>query len=119
MKLHKLSSFAALSFCLAVCATVLRRDLSAQSTPTVRVQGDDIGGVVTGPKGPEAGVWVIAETGDLPTKFAKIVVTDDRGRFLLPGLPKASYKVWARGYGLLDSQPVQSATGKIIDLKTS
>ena len=49
----------------------------------------DIGGVVSGPNGPEAGVWVIAETADLPTKFRKIVVTDDRGRFLVPDLPKA------------------------------
>ena len=50
---------------------------------------------------PEAGVWVIAETEDLPTKYAKIVVTDERGRFLIPELPKASYLVWARGYGLV------------------
>ena len=54
-----------------------------------------------GPNGPEAGVWVIAETTDLPTKFAKIVVTDDQGRYLLPELPKARYKVWVRGYGLV------------------
>ena len=57
----------------------------APSAPPVTVDADDIGGVVAGPKGPEAGVWVIAETSDLPTKFAKIVVTDDRGRYLLPG----------------------------------
>ncbi len=66
-----------------------------------------IGGVVTGPNGPEAGVWVIAETTDLPTKFAKIVVTDDRGRYLIPDLPKANYSVWVRGYGLVDSPKVQ------------
>ena len=65
-----------------------------------------IGGVVTGPNGPEAGVWVIAETTDLPTKFAKIVVTDDQGRYLIPELPKAKYKVWVRGYGLVDSPKV-------------
>jgi len=46
----------------------------------VAIDPDDIGGVVTSAKGPEAGVWVVAETTDLPTKFAKIVVTDDRGR---------------------------------------
>ena len=63
----------------------------------------DIGGVVSGPKGPEAGVWVIAETTDLPTKYAKVVVTDDKGRYLIPDLPKASYTVWVRGYGLIDS----------------
>src|SRR5581483_9922539 len=78
---------------------------------------NDISGVVTGVKGPEAGVWVIAETTDLPTKFAKIVVTDDRGRFLLPDLPKANYKVWVRGYGLIDSQPVQSEPGKRLNFK--
>ena len=35
--------------------------------------------------------WVIAETTELPTRFARIVVTDDRGRYLLPDLPKATY----------------------------
>ena len=65
-------------------------------------------GVVQGEKGPEAGVWVIAETKDLPTNFIKIVVTDDRGRFMLPELPDANYSVWVRGYGLVDSQPVQT-----------
>jgi hypothetical protein len=67
-----------------------------------------ITGVVQGEKGPEAGVWVIAETKDLLTNFIKIVVTDDRGRFALPDLPTASYKVWVRGYGLVDSTPVTS-----------
>ena len=67
------------------------------STAGITVDADDIGGVVSGPKGPEAGVWVIAETTDLPTKFAKVVVTDDRGRYLLPDLPKANYTVWVRG----------------------
>src|SRR4029078_10003289 len=33
----------------------------------------------------------------------KSVVTDDRGRFVVPDLPPASYSVWARGYGLVDS----------------
>lgn len=60
---------------------------------TVRMDADDIGGVVTGANGPEPGVWVIAETNDLPTKYAKIVVTDDQGRYLLPDLPKANYTV--------------------------
>ena len=60
--------------------------------------GDDISGTVTGPAGPEAGVWVIAETEDLPTRFARIVVTDDEGRYLIPDLPEAGYQVWVRGY---------------------
>src|SRR5690349_8577747 len=84
--------------------------------PTVKVGPDDIGGVVTGPNGPEAGVWVIAETSDLPTKFAKIVVTDDRGRYLIPDLPKANYRVWVRGYGLVDSPKTQTAAGKLLNL---
>ncbi len=76
----------------------------------------DIGGVVSGPNGPEAGVWVIAETRDLPTKFSKIVVTDDRGRYLIPDLPKANYSVWVRGYGLVDSPKVNSAPGASLNL---
>ena len=75
-----------------------------------RSQGS-IGGVVQGSQGPEAGVWVIAETKDLPTNFIKIVVTDDRGRFVLPDLPPANYNVWVRGYGLVDSKPVQIKPG--------
>jgi hypothetical protein len=82
----------------------------------VAVDPDDIGGVVTGPKGPEAGVWVIAETTDLPTKFRKIVVTDDRGRYVLPDLPKATYRIWVRGYGLVDSTAVPSAPGRQLNL---
>ncbi len=81
------------------------------------IDADDIGGVVTSSKGPEAGVWVIAETSDLPTKFRKIVVTDDAGRFVVPDLPKASYKVWVRGYGLVDSQVVSTTLGKTLALK--
>ncbi len=84
---------------------------------TVRVGNSDIGGVVSSPNGPEAGVWVIAETTDLPTKFVKIVVTDDRGRYLVPDLPKANYSVWVRGYGLVDSPKVKAAPGKTLDLK--
>ena len=68
-----------------------------------------IQGTVTSPSGPEAGVWVIAETSDLPTKLVKIVVTDDQGRYVLPEMPNANYSVWVRGYGLADSKPV---TGK-------
>ena len=59
-----------------------------------------IAGTVESTAGPEAGVWVIAETDELETKFVKIVVTDDAGRFLLPELPSATYDVWVRGYGL-------------------
>ena len=77
-----------------------------------------IEGQVQSSNGEEAGVWVIAETDDLPTHFIKIVVTDDEGRFLLPDLPDALYKVWVRGYGLVDSKPVSLRVGADITLKT-
>jgi len=83
----------------------------------VRIDNDDIGGVVSSVNGAEAGVWVIAETTDLPTKFAKIVVTDDQGRYVLPDLPKANFNIWVRGYGLVDSPKVKAAPGKILNLK--
>src|SRR5258705_5203573 len=82
----------------------------------VSIGEGDLGGVVSGPSGPEAGVWAIAETTDLPTKFAKIVVTDDQGRYVLPELPKANYNVWVRGYGLVDSAKVKVAPGRIVNL---
>ena len=89
---------------------------SQQAGEVVAIDTDDLGGVVTGAAGPEAGVWVIAETTDLPTKFVRIVVTDDRGRYLVPDLPKATYDVWVRGYGLVDSSKVQAAPGRILNL---
>src|SRR5277367_5955333 len=82
----------------------------------ISIGAADIGGVVASAHGPEAGVWVIAETTDLPTKFAKIVVTDDAGRYLIPDLPKANYKVWVRGYGLVDSPKVDAEPGKLLNL---
>jgi hypothetical protein len=91
--------------------------LSGQQNATVRIDNDDIGGVVTSAKGPEAGVWVIAETTNLPTRFARMVVTDDQGRYLMPDLPKASYNIWVRGYGLIDSPKVRATPGKTLDLK--
>src|SRR5512139_3237486 len=78
----------------------------------VAIDPDDIGGVVSGPRAPEAGVWVIAETTDLATKLVKIVVTDDQGRYVLPDLPTASYRIWVRGYGLVDSPKVTSRPGQ-------
>lgn len=82
----------------------------------ISMDNDDIAGVVTGSNGPEAGVWVIAETDAFETRFAKIVVTDDQGRYLVPDLPAASYKIWVRGYGLADSAKVDAAPGNKIDL---
>ena len=89
--------------------------LSAQQD-TVGIGNSDLGGVVTSATGVEAGVWVIAETTDLPTKMAKIVVSDDRGRYLIPDLPQANYSIWVRGYGLVNSAKVQSAPGKLVNL---
>ena len=85
----------------------------------VPIDNNDIGGVVSSSKGPEAGVWVIAETTGLPTKFSKTVVTDDRGRYVIPDLPNATYNVWVRGYGLIDSARVQSSPGKNLNLTAS
>jgi hypothetical protein len=93
--------------------------LNAQQNATVRIDNDDIGGVVISAKGPEAGVWVIAESTDLPTRFARMVVTDDQGRYVMPDLPKANYSVWVRGYGLVDSPKVKAAPGKILNLKAA
>ncbi len=87
----------------------------AAAQQAVAIDNDDIGGVVTGPKGPEAGVWVIAETTDLPTNFIKIVVTDDQGRYVIPDLPTANYQVWVRGYGLVDSPKLRAKPGQILN----
>jgi hypothetical protein len=91
--------------------------LAAKSYQREEAGPVDIAGRVTGPHGPEAGVWVIAETNDLPTKFVRIVVTDDSGRYLIPDLPKATYEVWVRGYGLIDSPKSKSTVGRTLDLK--
>src|SRR6516165_4323001 len=90
--------------------------MSLKAQTAVAIDNDDIGGVVTGPNGPEAGVWVIAETSELGTKMAKMVVTDDQGRYVIPDLPKAHYKIWVRGYGLVDSQKVDAEPGKNLNL---
>ena len=104
---------AAIALTLAIAGP--SSQLNAQA-PALSVGAAEIGGVVTGASGPEAGVWVIAETTDLPTKFAKIVVTDDQGRYMLPELPKAKYQIWVRGYGLVDSPKVDGEPGKLINL---
>lgn len=73
---------------------------SQQSNPAaVAIDGDDIGGV------------------DLGTRFAKIAVPDERGLYVVPDLPKAKYRVWVRGYGLVDSAKVDAEPGQHLDLK--
>jgi len=100
------------SLALSASFAALLGAASAHAQPA-----NDIKGTVTGVRGPEAGVWVIAETRDLPTKYVKIVVTDDQGRYLLPDLPKANYDIWVRGYGLVDSPKTKTTPGKSLDLK--
>jgi hypothetical protein len=118
MKTTKLLRFAISTIAIAVLFAPSPAGFTAQqNNNAVRIDNDDIGGVVASAKGPEAGVWVIAETTDLSTKYAKIVVTDDRGRYVLPDLPKATYSAWVRGYGLVDSPKVKEAPGKILNLK--
>ena len=104
---------------LAVIALAFVGCQQGPSTPepsSIAIDADDIAGIVTSAAGPEAGVWVIAETEDLDTRFARIVVTDDEGRYLVPDLPAANYELWVRGYGLQDSQKVAATPGNIVDL---
>src|ERR1700688_754751 len=104
---------------LAVAAMLLvaRAALPAPEN-TVRLGAAEIGGTVTSSRGPEAGVWVIAETHDFQTRFAKIVVTGEAGRYLIPDLPQAKYRVWVRGYGLVDSHGADATPGHHLDIAT-
>src|SRR5438034_6777737 len=108
--------FGLITAVVILVASATGRQAQKGAEEKISIGNDDIGGVVTSTKGPEAGVWVIAETTDLPTKLVKIVATDDSGRYLVPQLPKANYRVWVRGYGLVDSSPVQAAPGKLVNL---
>src|SRR6184192_4362031 len=119
MKFMRLLSAAIVAYGFAAAAVTVNTSTQQETGQAVRIDPDDIGGVVSGPQGPEAGVWVIAETADLPTRFVRIVVTDDRGRYVIPDLPKANYNVWVRGYGLVDSPKVQTAAGKLLNLKAT
>jgi hypothetical protein len=104
-----------------LAAWLVAVSLAAGQAPrsAVRVDADDIGGLVTSSRGFEAGVWVIAESTALPTVFRKIVVTDDQGRFLVPDLPAQGgpYRLWVRGYGLVDSPPVEGRVGSEVSLE--
>ncbi len=97
-------------------AVVLGSHALAQTSADIAIDDDDIGGVVMSRNGPEVGVWVVAETSDFDTRFIRIVVTDDQGRFVVPDLPDASYSVWVRGYGLVDSQRTAARPGERIAL---
>jgi hypothetical protein len=117
MKTTKLLYLGIVAVGIAALLTAYPDELGSQQKASVSIDKDDIGGVVTSAKGPEAGVWVIAETADLPTRFAKMVVTDDQGRYVIRDLPKANYSIWVRGYGLVDSPKARSTPGKILNLK--
>ncbi|MEX0960330.1 MAG: carboxypeptidase-like regulatory domain-containing protein [Burkholderiales bacterium] len=101
--------------CIATGGVLLLLSACGEEPP-VDMSKDDLGGVVQSMNGAEAGVWVIAETTDLPTRFAKIAVTDDQGRYVIPDLPDANYSVWVRGYGLVDTPKVQAKPGDVLNL---
>jgi len=109
----KVITFAvSLVFILSACG----QESAAPVEQGIAIDDDDIAGVVTSTAGPEAGVWVIAETDDLDTRFARIVVTDDEGKYLIPDLPTANYQLWVRGYGLVDSAKTAASPGSTVDL---
>ena len=103
---------------MLICVVLVGGSLVWFTLPGRAAEGD-ITGTITSSNGSEEGVWVIAETTDLPTKFIKSVVTGDGGRYLIPDLPEASYKVWVRGYGLLDSAGVTVAPGATVDIRAT
>ncbi len=103
-------------FAAVIVAALLIDTISATQTPAPGIDTDDISGAVRSANGAEAGVWVIAETTDLATPYAKMVVTDTQGRYLLPDLPKATYSIFVRGYGLVDSARVSATPGKVLNL---
>lgn len=105
--------------CIAALTAIALAACLSTSAGDGSIGASDLGGTVSSANGPEAGVWVIAETTDLPTKFTKIVVTDDRGRYVMPDLPKANYSVWVRGYGLVDSPKVAGAPGRTLNLNAT
>jgi hypothetical protein len=98
-----------------ILAVAFAQQANQAPNANVAIDNDDIGGVVRGPNGPEAGVWVIAETRDLPVRYIKSVVTDDLGRYVVPDLPPATYTLWVRGYGLVDSAKVTSQPGRHVN----
>src|SRR3970282_1975306 len=112
----KISRFLVAGVAVLALAQVGCQTQQAGVQPAPVTEGDDIVGVVTGSKGPEAGVWVIAETDDLPTRFYRIVVTDEQGASAIPHLPRANYLVGVRGYGLVDSPPARATPGSTLNL---
>ena len=116
--LHSSAAWVALAALSGIATAASVNPAQAQQPAAApAIDADDIGGVVRAPNGqPEAGAWVIAETTDLPTKFARIVVTDDQGRYVIPDLPAANYQVWVRGYGLVDSAKLRAKPGQQLNI---
>ena len=100
-------------------ATVLSGQGAAQkSPPPDYIEGTVTSGFRTAAKGtPEAGVWVIAVAKPGGKVMRKIVVTDSKGRFVLPEMPDAKWSVWVRGYGILDSKKTPARPGANLSLK--
>ena len=69
---------------LSILMVVVMTSCQGAESSALQIDNDDIGGVVTSANGPEAGVWVIAETEEFETRFARIVVTDDRDATWFP-----------------------------------
>ena len=115
------SNFFVLILFVSITACSGQNNDTATNTPvsdtSTTQSGNTITGMVSSEAGPEAGVWVIAETGDLATRFIKIVVSDDAGRYLIPDLPDADYELWVRGYGLADSAKTAARPGDRLDLR--
>ena len=103
-----------LTMSVVVCAIAV--GLSERAVQRIELDDDDVGGIVSSADGPEAGVWVVAETTDFATRFIRIVATDDQGRYVLPDLPDATYELFVRGYGLVDSTRVLATPGQHVDL---
>jgi len=116
MKTGKRPSIIAAAAALLAGVSVSASAQQQSDAASIKIGERDIGGVISSPQGHEAGVWVIAETTELPTQFRRIVVTDDQGRYLVPDLPQADYNVWVRGYGLVDSPKKRAKPGQRLHL---
>ena len=103
----------------SVAAVTLAGYLTAQQNISVKVKSDEIGGLVSSADGVEAGVWVIAETTDLPTRYIKEVVTDDQGRYLIPvtsdcDLYSLGARLWAGGFAETAGAPGKTSRSEAV-----
>ena len=70
------SALAAVSFAALLTVTPTKLNAQQSTESQIHIGRSDIGGVVTSAKGPEAGVWVIAETADGRRTSARSVADD-------------------------------------------